>query len=159
MRKILKTSVLILVLLFVAIQFVRPLRSNPPVDPDREITAVHPTAPEVTAILQRSCNDCHSNRTVWPWYSNVAPASWLISHDVREGRDALNLSEWARYVPQKQHKLLGEICEQVREGEMPASQYTLLHRQARLTKTDIQSICNWTGQPAEQEAMNEEEDD
>jgi hypothetical protein len=75
--------------------------------------------PEVAAILQRSCNDCHSNRTVWRWYSNVAPASWLVSHDVREGRDALNLSEWTRYAPQKQHKLMEEICEQVTEGEMP----------------------------------------
>jgi hypothetical protein len=157
MKRLWKLMFLAFLFMMFAIQLVRPSISNPAVDPASEITAAHPMTPEVTAILQRSCNDCHSNRTVWPWYSNVAPASWLVSHDVREGRDALNLSEWTRYAPQKQHKLMEEICEQVTEGEMPASQYTLLHRSARLTRADVQAVCSWTGRPTEQEAMTEED--
>ena len=72
MRKLLKTSFLVLIVLILAIQVVRPRRSNPAIDPAREITAVHASNQNVSAILKRSCNDCHSNRTVWPWYSNVA---------------------------------------------------------------------------------------
>jgi heme-binding protein len=100
MKRLWKLMFLAFLFMMFAIQLVRPSISNPAVDPAREITAAHPMTPEVAAILQRSCNDCHSNRTVWRWYSIVAPASWLVSHDVREGRDALNLSEWTRYAPQ-----------------------------------------------------------
>lgn len=153
MRRLWKLTFWAFLVIMLAIQLVKPSMTNPAVDPAREIAVTHPMTAEVTAILQRSCNDCHSNRTVWPWYSNVAPASWLVSHDVREGRDALNFSEWTLYAPQKQQKLMDEICEQVTEGEMPASQYTLLHRSARLTRTDVQAVCIWAGRPTEREAM------
>src|SRR5579884_867516 len=91
MRVWLKRTILTLVVLFVAIQFVRPPRTNPPINPNLEISAVHPLAPEVESIFTRSCNDCHSNRTVWPWYSGVAPSSWLVAGDVNEGRSKMNL--------------------------------------------------------------------
>jgi Haem-binding domain len=132
-------------LLIALIQFVRPSMSNPPVDSTREITAIHPVTQVIASTLERSCNDCHSNRTVWPWYSQVAPVSWLVAHDVNEGRNALNFSEWRLYGPEKAQKLLGEICETVREGEMPVKQYTLLHPRARLTPSDVHSLCNLTG--------------
>lgn len=159
MRTILKGTLLSLIVLFVVIQLLRPDRSNPPVDPAREITAIHPTTPAVSSLLDRSCNDCHSNRTAWPWYSNVAPASWLVAHDVNDGRDALNLSEWGAYNAERRQKLGGKMCEEVKDREMPLSQYTLVHPGARLKTADVQALCSWAEQiaPGTKEAMEEDD--
>jgi hypothetical protein len=144
MKKWIKRSVLILIALAMVIQVARPAKTNPASDPRQHIQAVLPVHPEIAAAFARSCNDCHSNTTVWPWYSNVAPVSWLLASDVNEGRQELNFSTWGAYDPQKQRKLLGEICEQVKEGEMPEIQYTFMHPKARLTDADRRTICSWT---------------
>jgi len=102
-------------------QVFRPARTNPPTDPVREIHANETIDPRVAAVLTRSCNDYHSNRTVWPWYSHVAPASWLVVSDVNRGRNALNFSEWSTYGAKQQQEHLGEICKEVAEGEMPGT--------------------------------------
>ncbi|HEU5412514.1 MAG TPA: heme-binding domain-containing protein [Candidatus Angelobacter sp.] len=159
MRKMLKASFIVLVLLFLTIQLVKPLRTNPPIDPSREIGAVHPMPPVVSALLQRSCNDCHSNRTVWPWYSTVAPASWVVAHDVNDGREALNLSDWSAYTGEKRQKLAGKMCEEAKGREMPISQYALVHPSARLSATDVQALCSWTKQIAPQSGEEKEEGD
>jgi len=159
MRKILKVSLLILVLLFIGIQVNRPVRSNPPVDRVKEISAVHPMTPVVSAILQGSCNDCHSNQTVWPWYSNVAPASWLVASDVNNGRDALNFSAWGAYSSEKRQELMGKMCEQVKDREMPLSQYILLHPGARLNASGVQALCSWTQRTAPENKEAGEEGD
>lgn len=148
MEKVLKRLSFIVLVLMLAIQFVRPSRTNPPVDPSREITAVHPAPAAVTSALQRSCNDCHSNHTLWPWYSNVAPASWLVAHDVNVGRSALNFSDWSAINAEKKQEAAGKICEEVRDGEMPMRQYVLLHPSARLTASDVQALCSWAQQIA-----------
>lgn len=83
---------------------------------------------ETEDLARDACFDCHSNETVWPWYSNVAPISWFVSHDVKEGRASLNFSEWNRSQPE-----LREIVEVIQEGEMPPSYYTALHGSAKLT--------------------------
>src|SRR5688572_19601769 len=93
-------SLLGILLLLVAIQFVPVDRVNPPVE------AEVPALANVRAILRRACYDCHSNETVWPWYSQVAPVSWLVVRDVREGREELNFSTWNRITTQKQVKKL-----------------------------------------------------
>jgi hypothetical protein len=144
MRRSWKNIFIFLVGIAAVIQFARPSRTNPPVDPSREITTFHPATPVVSSALERSCNDCHSNRTAWPWYSDVAPASWLVAHDVSDGRSTLNFSEWGSYSLETRQKLLGEICESVKEREMPMPQYTLIHRNARLSASDIQALCSWT---------------
>lgn len=159
MRKFWKRLLLVFIFGAFAIQVIRPARTNPPIDRAREITSIHPVSAEAASALQRSCTDCHSNRTTWPWYSHVAPTSWLVAHDVNEGRDALNFSEWGAYSPEKRDKLLNEVCENVSEGEMPPAQYTLVHQHARLAKSDVQAICNWTGQRPEQEARAGDDDD
>jgi heme-binding protein len=159
MRKRLKVSLLILALLFLVIQLFRPLRNNPPVDSAREFSAFHRTPSAVASMLQRACSDCHSNRTVWPWYSNVAPASWVIAHDVKDGRRVLNLSEWDAYNLDKREKLIGKMCEEVKDGEMPMSQYTVLHPHARLDASEIQALCSWTQQIAPQNEEAGEESD
>src|SRR6516225_11457062 len=91
-------------------QLFRPARTNPLTDPARQIDAHLTIDPPVAAVLSRSCNDCHSNRTVWPWYSHVAPASWLVVSDVNRGRKALNSSEWSTYGAEERRKQLAERC-------------------------------------------------
>jgi hypothetical protein len=131
---------------FVLLQAVRPERTNPPVDPANKLDAHLTVPPDVAAILNRSCRDCHTNDTRWPWYSHVAPASLLLSHDVREGRDEMNLSEWADYDAETMDEQLAEICQQVRDGAMPLRPYTWLHREASLSSRDVELLCAWTEQ-------------
>ena len=84
----------------------------------------------------RACYDCHSNETVWPWYSHVAPMSWLVQRDVDEGREDLNFSEW-----QREQDEADEAAETVRDGSMPPRQYLLSHSAARLTDTQLDSLA------------------
>lgn len=126
------------------IQIFQPARTNPPVDAKREIHANLAVDPPVAGVLARSCNDCHSNRTVWPWYSRVAPASWLVISDVNRGRSAINFSEWSTYGAKEQREHLQEICKEVTEGEMPGVSYTLMHRDAKLSRADVAAVCSWT---------------
>lgn len=143
----LKRIVLAIIVILAAIQFVRPSRTNPPVNPALDIGSLHTVSPEVGSIVARSCNDCHSNRTVWPWYSAVAPSSWLVVSDVNDGRSKMNLSEWATYPEKKRFDLLKDICEEVSRGKMPMPAYTLMHPVARLTPADVNALCQWTKTP------------
>ncbi len=112
--------------------------TNPPVTGEIE-------APEeIMAILRRSCYDCHSNETVWPWYSYVAPASWLVAKDVREGREELNFSEWVSYNTKQQNHKRKECGEEVEEGEMPLWFYLPLHPEAKLQPKDIELLISWS---------------
>src|SRR6267143_334313 len=104
--KILKALFLLFALLFLVAQIIRPSRANPPVDESQTIQDRTQMTPEVAAIFERSCRDCHSNKTVWPWYTNVAPISWWLSNHVNEGRQNLNLSEWGKLPPDRQDRKL-----------------------------------------------------
>ncbi len=126
-----------LVLIFLIIQFIPVDKSNPPT-----IGEITPP-PEVKSILQRSCYDCHSHQTVWPWYSRMAPVSWMIAHDVKEGRDHLNFSTWSTYNQRQQLKLYEEIQEVIEKNEMPLKQYLWLHPPARLTDADKRILKAW----------------
>jgi hypothetical protein len=143
MKKIFRWVLIILVCAFVVIQFIRPARTNPAVNPQQTIEANLQVSPQVAAIFDRSCNDCHSNKTVWPWYTNVAPVSWLLTNHVNEGRHNMNLSEWGSYDKDKQSRRLRDMCEQVQDGEMPLSTYTPLHPSAKLSAEDVKTICDW----------------
>ena len=122
-----------LVVVLVAIQLVPVARTNPPV------TATVPAPPEVERILRRACFDCHSNETVWPPQAYVAPASWLVAHDVKEGREELNFSEWGP----EQRKAAKEIVKEVGKGEMPPSLYVVSHPGAKLGEDDRALLTNW----------------
>ena len=129
--------VLAVVIVLVGIQFIPVNRSNPPVE--EEILP----SPEVKAILKRACYDCHSNETIWPGYSRVAPVSWLLAWDVGEGREELNFSTWNRYNQKKRGKIIKEIWEEVQEGEMPPWFYLPLHPDARLSDSDRSLLRAW----------------
>lgn len=99
---------------------------------------------EVLSILERSCQDCHSETTHYPWYSYVAPVSLLIQNDVNDGRKHMNLSRWPEYSIQRKERILSEIANQVKDGDMPVPIYTWVHRNARLSNADIDALFRWT---------------
>jgi cytochrome c len=99
---------------------------------------------DVRALLAQKCGDCHSNNTRWPLYSKVAPSSWLVEHDVSEGREHMNLSRWGLYSIDSRIDLLAKISSQLRQGKMPLKQYLLLHPEARLSESERKLIVDWT---------------
>jgi hypothetical protein len=147
MSRRLKQIALVIVVAFAAAQLVRPDRANPPTDSSRTIQAHMKAASAMGAVIDRACSDCHSNQTVWPWYTQIAPLSWLMAYGVKEGRRAVNFSEWAAYDADQQRALLVESCQDVTQGKMPGS-YTLLHPEMRLSAQDIETICAASSQIA-----------
>lgn len=145
MKKILKIAVIVLVVAFIAVQFYRPDRTNPPIVRAETLEATMQVPDNVEAILKRSCNDCHSNQTNYPWYSNVSPFSWLLANHIEDGRRNLNFSVWETYDVKKKRRKLDEICEQVETGEMPYNQYLWIHRDAKLSESDVKLLCDWAG--------------
>lgn len=148
MKKWLKISVIVLFVGFLAIQFYRPARINPDTNPAEEIAGV----PEnVDKILQKSCNDCHTNNTDWRWYSNIVPVSWKMVEHVEDGRKHLNFSVWNTYEAKKKEHKMEEICEQVETREMPLPSYLWVHWDLKLTDGEIKTLCDWTN--AEREKL------
>jgi Haem-binding domain len=114
-------------------------RSAPPVAGDLAAPG------DVAPILRTACYDCHSNETAWPWYSAVAPVSWLIRRDVTAGRQRLNFSEWADYAsdPETAARKLAEISTAMADGDMAPWYYRLLHPRARLTRAERAILIRW----------------
>lgn len=131
MRRRVKQVAVVFVIVFAAAQLIRPERANPATDAARTIRAHAGTTSELAAVLDRSCGDCHSNNTVWPWYSQIAPLSWLMARGVAEGRKAVNFSEWASYPPDVQRILLSVSCQDAMSGTMPGP-YTFVRPETNL---------------------------
>ena len=134
-----KQAAVVFVVVLAAAQLVRSERANPPTDPNRTIQG-QPGRSELAAVLDRGCRDCHSNATVWPRYTQVAPLSWLMSYAVTTGRKAVNFSEWTAYPPDMQRLLLAASCDDVTNGRMPGA-YTLVAPETRLSAHDVETIC------------------
>jgi cytochrome c551/c552 len=130
-----------LIAVFIVVQFVPVGRVNP-------TERGQPKAPsDVQALLQRACYDCHSNETRWPWYSYIAPVSFLIARDVTDGRRELNFSLWDQYNERRRNRKLKELIEQVEKGKMPQWYYIALHPEAKLSAVDRDLIIKWARQP------------
>ena len=141
----LKKILIAVVVILIAIQFIPVERTNPPVTKEIDAPA------NVLSILKTSCYDCHSNETNWPWYSYVAPVSFLVDGDVKDGRKHLNFSEWDKYDEKKQSKKLEHIAEAVEESEMPLPKYILMHKEAELDQSKIKIIKDWVNSNSEQD--------
>jgi hypothetical protein len=139
----LKKVLIALVILFVLIQVFRIDKKNPLVDPSKDFLTVTETPSDVAAILNSSCYDCHSNATVYPWYTNIAPVSWWLKHHVDEGREELNFSEWANYSSRKKDHKLKEAIELMENGEMPMNTYIWMHGNAELTEDQKNSLITY----------------
>jgi len=143
MKRKLKWIFLGLVAGFGLLQFTNPDRANPPITPGHDLFTINPPPPEVAALLRTSCCDCHSRETRWPWYSRVAPMSWLVAHDVRDGRAKLNFSDWPVTDPARAGRKFGNISDAVDSAEMPPKKYTLIHRDALLADAQRKTIIAW----------------
>lgn len=154
MKKIIKTILIVAFIALVIIQFFRPDKTSSSDVTADDISKKMNVPADVQQILKRSCFDCHSNQTTWPWYSNVAPMSWLVAKDVRNGRSKMNFSEWGKIPAAKQEARLEAICEEIKEDEMPLKPYLLLHGDAKLSQQDKDVICKWV--EAELKKMEEE---
>ena len=142
------------VVLVVAIQLVPVSRTNPPV-----VNALA-APPDVMAILKTSCYDCHSNETVWPWYAYVAPVSWLVAHDVDEGREHLNFSDITAYEGGDLAEISEEVVEEIAKGEMPLWFYVPLHEGANVTRAELEILAAWAESHVQKlDEESEHEDD
>ena len=144
MRKKLKWTVMILALIFIGLQFTNPGHTNPPIDETQTLQRTSTIPFGVSAVFARSCDDCHSNKTNWRWYTYVAPVSWLTVGHVNKGRAELNFSEWGHYRTRMKETRLKAICAQCQSGTMPLASYALVHPEVNLSAEEVKMICEWT---------------
>ncbi len=140
----LKMALLGLVIIIVAIQFFHPEKNVAGGVQANNIASVYTTPEEVKTILVTSCNDCHSNNTVYPRYNNIQPVAWWLNNHVTEAKGKLNFDEFASYSPRRQYNKLKETEELLTEGEMPLSSYTFIHRNAVLSAEQKETLISWT---------------
>jgi hypothetical protein len=143
LKKILKRTFQILLLAFIAIQFFRPAKNKAAGISNNDISKLYAVPADVHSILKTSCNDCHSNNTVYPWYAEVQPVTWWLNGHIVDGKKHLNLSEFATYSLRKQYHKLEEIDEMVKKGEMPLDSYLWIHKNADLSDGQKLTIANW----------------
>ncbi len=134
MKRLLKWGLIVAVAGFVLMQLIPYGRTheNPPIKNEFAWDS-----PETKALAQQSCFACHSNETVWPWYSNIAPVSWLVQFDTVEGRESLNFSDWGQG---GEGESGGEMAETIREGEMPPPIYLITNPDAKLSQMEKEQL-------------------
>jgi hypothetical protein len=140
----LKKILLFLLAALVIIQFIHPKKNKAQGAQPNYIGNAYPVPGNVKAILEKACNDCHSNNTRYPWYSKIQPVDWWLSDHVQDGKKELNLDEYANRSLRFQYHKLEEIAEQVKEGEMPLNSYTWMHKDAVLTEAEKTMLISWT---------------
>ncbi len=141
---VLKKTLLGLAVLLVVIQFFHPKKNVSEGVQTDSIAAVFTTSEEVKSILAKSCNDCHSNNTIYPWYNNIQPVAWWLSHHVNDGKQKLNFDEFATYSLRRQYHKMEETEEMIKQNEMPLFSYTITHRNAVLGESEKQLLINWS---------------
>jgi len=140
-----KKVVFALIVFLVVIQFVQQRRTNPIAAPSRSLAARVRAPAGVYSSLIRSCGDCHSNQTHWPWYSHVAPISWIVIDDVNEGRRHMNFEDWEVLEDSKQaNDRIIDICKEVKQNDMPPFSYRWVHRELALKPQEIALFCGWS---------------
>ena len=136
--------------LLIIIQFFRPEKNDKILNPQNDIIFSLEIPVNVKKTIVNACYDCHSDKTAYPFYNNVAPVSWLMAKHIRDGKEHLNFSDWANYDRKKQIKLLTAICEEITDGEMPLKGYVFMHSKAIINEKQLEDICQWTEEAAEQ---------
>lgn len=140
-----KKIILGLAVILIGMQFFQPLRNQSDEVTASHIERVYAVPQNVKAILTQSCYDCHSNNTRYPWYSRIQPGAWYMARHIKKGKEELNFSTFGDYSARKQRNKFRAMAGQVKDGEMPLSSYTLIHRNAVLSQQDKQVLVNWFG--------------
>ena len=139
----LKKILIVLLIALVVIQFFHPAKNQSAGAQANAISKAYPVPQEVTNILKISCNDCHSNNTVYPWYNNIQPVAWWLNSHVNEGKGKLNFDEFLSYQPDKARKKLNGVIKEIKGGGMPLGSYLWIHKNAILSDPQKQLVTQW----------------
>lgn len=149
-----KWILLSLLVVFIAIQFIRPARNKSEDQLSADFAKQYTVPEKVQNILYTACYDCHSNNTHYPWYANIQPAAWIMASHIKKGKQRLNFSEYGNFSRRKQVSRMREIINQVKDNEMPLSSYKWLHKEARLSRDQREQLMNWLEQAADSISVN-----
>ena len=149
-RKIL----LVISAVFIVIQFIAPVHNKDGRVLETNISKIFNISDSVQAVLKKTCYDCHSNNTSYPWYSNIQPMAWIMARHIKNGKEKLNFSGFGSSSNRKQISKLKGIINQIKDDEMPLSSYKVMHKNARLSKEDKNLIMNWINQTADSLSSN-----
>ncbi len=148
LKKVLKVTALGLALLLIVLQFIGIDKTRPTIVDNETLEAAVNVPADISLILGRSCNDCHSHKTVYPWYANIQPIGWFLRDHIEHGSEHLNFSVFNTYSLDKKAKKLVEICEEIEAGGMPLPSYLWIHRNALLSMSEKKALCEWTREEA-----------
>jgi hypothetical protein len=143
MKKIIRRILVILLIALIVIQFFRPSKNVSNVIAEKGISSKFLIPPRVHDAMKVACYDCHSNNSAYPWYWKIQPVAWFMDNHIQEGKRHLNFSIFATYPVARQYKVLDNIIHEVKEGDMPLTSYTLIHRDAVLSDSTNVAIENW----------------
>lgn len=141
--KFLKTIALILLIVFIAIQFFPTERNESDVIPKTDFLLVNNPPENISSLLQESCYDCHSNHTEYPWYNKIQPVAWLLEDHIKEGKAELNFNEWDVLSDRRKNSKLKSIINQIKDDKMPLASYTLIHQNAILSDTEKKALIDF----------------
>jgi len=144
--RIVKIIALVLLVVFVGIQFVPTKRNQSSVVPKTDFLLVNNPPKNISTLLQGSCYDCHSNNTNYPWYNKIQPVTWFLENHITDGKDELNFNEWDEYSNRRKNSKLKSIINQIKDDEMPLYSYTLIHRDASLSQSEKILIIDYMEQ-------------
>lgn len=151
-RELMKRRTIIAAMLLIGggilIQFFRPEKNLGERDHDGDMLQVLQVNDTLATLLRNACYDCHSNHTNYPWYNQIAPVSWMMDKHIRKGKEEMNFSEFGNLSKGGRIGVLADICDVVDAGTMPLQSYMLIHKNARLSLDEMESICNWTEKEA-----------
>ncbi len=136
--------------LLIIIQFFQPKKNDNITNPQNDIMFAVDVPSAVRQKIVSACYDCHSEKTVYPFYNRFAPVSWLLAMDIRQAKKHMDFSAWATYDKKKQIKLLSDICDELKAHDMPLKRYVIMHSKAVINKDELAEICQWTETAAEQ---------
>ena len=143
MKRVFKRILIVLLIIFVLIQFIRPEKNKSEGMSPNDISTIYPVPDSIQTILKVACNDCHSNNTRYPWYAEIQPVTWWLNNHIVDGKKDLNFSEYTKYRIRKQYIKFEQIIELVKENAMPLASYTWIHKDAILSDREKQAIINW----------------
>jgi len=141
--KAFKKVLILLLIVFVGIQFVPTNRNQSTEILDTDFSKTFEVPQDVQQLLETSCYDCHSNNTNYPWYNKIQPVSWFLEHHIEEGKEELNFSDFGSYSGRKQKSKLKSVISQIEDDKMPMPSYTFMHADAKLSEADKKLLINW----------------
>ncbi len=144
-----KKILLVLLAIFIAMQFIRPARNKSTQLLSTDFTKLYKVPDTVQSVLQKACYDCHSNNTVYPWYTNIQPVGWILARHIKNGKADLNFSDFGSYTSRRQVSKLKGIANQVKDDEMPIAAYKLMHKNAKLSQAEKKLLMVWANKTAD----------